>query len=459
MTKIKILKPFIKLAKAIYKVVDKVIVTPISRAIYYLNKKIKNNTSHFEKVLNRPYVLVVVSLVFAFIVFVLVNRKVINLVETEAEVLTNQPVDVLYNKEAYVVEGLVDTVDIILTGRKSDLYLAKQLGEHKVLLDLTDYEAREEPYQVKLTYNQTIDSLDYKIDPSTVTVTIKKKVSSLATVSYDLLNESKLDAKLSVGDVSLSKSEVVVKGSKDNLNKIATVKALIDLNNDSLKDAGTYDLDNVLLAAYDEKGKMMSNIDIVPSTITATVTLNTYSTSVPIVVKTKGDLATGKAISSITINGSNSYSVDVYGEQSVIDSIKNVPVSIDVSGLGANDSKTYNVTLPKPSGVKYMSTSNAKIVVNFGDEKQKTIEHVQIGAPKNLANGLTVNAKTENDQTVDVVVKGVQSVIDSIKPDDIIPYIDLSGYSAGEHEVAVLIENDDPRVEYIVTKNIKVVIK
>ena len=456
---IKIFMPFILFFKAIYKFLDKIIVTPISRAIYYLSKKLKSNTSHIEKILNRPNILVYLSLVFAVVVFVLVDKKVITLVETEAEVLTNQPVNVLYNKEAYVVEGLVDTVDIILTGRKSDLYLAKQLGDHEVLLDLTDYEASNEPYKVKLTYNQTIDSLDYKIDPSTVTVTIKNKVSSLAGVTYDLLNENKLNSKLSVGDVSLSKSEVVVKGSQDNLDRIATVKALIDLNNGDLKDAGSYDIDNVLLVAYDEKGKMMSNIDIVPSTVTATIELNTYSSSVPIAVKTKGNLATGKAISSITINGSNSHSVDVYGEQSVIDSIKNVPVSIDVSGLGTSDSKTYNVTLPKPSGVRYMSDTTAKIVVSFGDEKQRTIEHVLIGAPKNLASGLTVNAKTENDQSVDVVVKGVQSVIDSVSADDIVPYIDLSGYTAGEHEVEVLIENDDPRVEYIVTKKINVVIK
>ena len=173
----KLFKKIGKLLKAIYKLIDRTFVTPISRAIYYLNKHFTSTTSHVEKILNRPNILVYLSLVFSVIVFFLVDSKVISLVETEAEVLTNQPVNVLYNKEAYVVEGLVDTVDIILTGRKSDLYLAKQLGDHEVLLDLTDYEASNESYKVKLTYNQTIDSLSYKIDPSTVTVTIKNKVS------------------------------------------------------------------------------------------------------------------------------------------------------------------------------------------------------------------------------------------------------------------------------------------
>ena len=111
----------------------------------------------------------------------------ITLVENEAEILSNQPVNVLYNKEAYVIEGLVNQVDIILTGRKSSIYLAKQLGSHDVVLDLTDYEASDTPVKVPLSYNQTVDNISYKLDPSYVTVTIKKKESQVWTnVSYEM---------------------------------------------------------------------------------------------------------------------------------------------------------------------------------------------------------------------------------------------------------------------------------
>ena len=97
--------------------------------------------------------------------FFLVDREVINLVQNEAEIIANQPVKVLYNEEAYVVEGLIDNVDIILTGNKSAIYLAKQLGGHEVVLDLTDYKPSNSSYRVKLTYNQMVDSIKYKIDP------------------------------------------------------------------------------------------------------------------------------------------------------------------------------------------------------------------------------------------------------------------------------------------------------
>ncbi len=437
----------------LYNLIDILIVTPISRIIFKISDKFKNNSNKLEKVLNRPHILLYLSLGFAIGMFFLVDKEVINLVENEAEIIANQPVKILYNKEAYVVEGLVESVDIILTGNKSAIYLAKQLGDHEVVLDLTDYKPSDTPYKVKLTYNQTVDSIKYKIDPTYVTVTIKNKISQTSSISYELLNEDKLNEKLSVENVELSKSEVVVKGSKDALDKIATVKALIDLQNPDYKDAGSYDTDNIPLVAYDKDGNLLENVEIVPSTISATLTLDTYKQSVPIKVLTTGSLITGKAISSVTINGSNSYSVDIYGEKDVIDNISSVPVTIDVSNLGNNGSKTYNVTVSKPNGVRYISDTSAKIIVSFGDEKQKTL-NISAITNKNLDEKLKVNLTDAS--AIAVQVKGVQSVIDSITEENITAYVDLSGFTVGDYEVELKIDNDDPRVSYIVTNKVKI---
>lgn len=450
----KILKKIGKLLQSIYSFIDKFIVTPISRFIYNIGDKIKNNPAKIEKFLNRPNILLYVSLVFAVGIFFLVDSQVITLVENEAEILSNQSVNVLYNKEAYVVEGLVEQVDIILTGRKSSIYLAKQLGDHDVVLDLSDYEASDTPVRVPLTYNQTVDNISYKLDPSYVTVTIKKKESKIwNNVSYELLNENKLDEKLSVDQVELDKTEVVIKGSNDALNKVATVKALIDLSDKKFTDAGTYDISDIRLVAYDSNGELLSNIEIVPNTITGSITLGTYSTTVPIQVLATGDLMTGKAISSITINGKTSYSINIYGEKSIIDEIKSVPVTIDVTNQGNNGAKTYNITIAKPNGVRHISEDNAKVIVSFGDEKQKTLNISNIGY-RNLGNGLKVNLVGSVE--VPVQVKGVQSVIDSINADNISAYTDLSGYGEGEYEVDVKIESDDPRVNYVVTTKVKI---
>jgi YbbR domain-containing protein len=205
--------------------------------------------------------------------------------------------------------------------------------------------------------------------------------------------------------------------------------------------------------AYDENGNLLDNVEIVPSTISATITLDTYKATVPIKVLTTGSLVAGKAISSVTINGSTSYDVDIYGEKSVIDKISSVPVTIDVSGLGSGGSKTYNVTVSKPNGVRYISETSAKIIATFGDEKQKTL-NVTVISNKNLNDNLKVNLTDTNP--ISVQVKGVQSVIDSITEENISAYIDLSGYSVGDYEVELKIDSDDPRVSFVVTNKVKI---
>ena len=131
----------------IYKQIDRFLILPISRFIFKIMDKLKINSNKIEKILNRPNILLYLALIFAITMFFLVDREVINLVHNEAEVLANQPVKVLYNEEAYVVEGVVNNVDIILTGNKSAIYLAKQLGGHEVVLDLTDYKPSNSSYR------------------------------------------------------------------------------------------------------------------------------------------------------------------------------------------------------------------------------------------------------------------------------------------------------------------------
>lgn len=439
--------------KAIYRVIDKLIVTPISRLIFNIREYLRGKNFKLDYIFNRPNFMIYVSLILAVVVFLFIDSRVITLVESEAEVITNVPVTVNYNEEAYVVEGIPETVDIVLIGRKSDIYLAKQLGTNNVILDLSDYEARDSAYRVYLSYTKSIDSIDYKLDPSYVTVTIKDKISVTKTIDYDLINEKYLSEELSVESVELARSEVVVKGSEDAINDIASVKALIDLSDEALTDVGTYTLNNVRLVAYDSQGEVLDNIEIVPTTLSATITLDTYSKSVPIDVRTTGTLVTGKAIASILINNSNSYSVTIYGDEEQISGITSVPVTINVDGEGTNSTRNYNVTISRPTGVRALSENNASITVTFGDERQKEVELSTISS-RNLASGYTANII--GTSSVPVIVKGVQSVIDNVDASNINAYIDLEGYTPGEYDVEVKIENDDPRLNYVVSSTVKV---
>lgn len=210
--------------------------------------------------------------------------------------------------------------------------------------------------------------------------------------------------------------------------------------------------------AYDSKGNKLTNIEIVPGTISATVILESYSKAVPVSIETTGELIAGKAIASILVNGNSNYSITIYGDQEELDKINSVPVTINVDGLGKEDVKEYNATINKPNGVRKMSAEKVKIKVQFGEEKQKTIDVSNNIAPINLSEGLTANLI--NTTNVTVQVKGVESVINKINNGEdenkVDAYIDLSGLGVGEHEVEVKINNTNPLVSYVVSSKIKI---
>lgn len=449
----KMIKLFVNFFKGIYRIIDKLIVTPISKLIYKFNEMLKNNSGKIEKLLNRPNVLIYVSLISAIAIFLVIDMQVLDLTNQEAEIISGQEVKVVYNQEEYVVEGVPETVDITLIGSKSNLYLAKQIGEHEVLLDLTGYTIGT--YKVKLTYNHSITSVNYKLDPTTVTVKISKKESAIKPLTYDILNEEK-DSKLTINDVELDRSEVIVKGSKESLEKVAKVKALIDLKKAGITEKGEYDVDSVTLVAYDNEGNKMENIEVVPNKVSAKLKIDSYFVELPVKVVTgEGKLTKGYAISSITNTVTK---VEVYGEKEVIDSLTYIEAPIDINGLSTD--KTFNVNLEKPNGVRYMSETNAKVTITVGPEASKTFEGIAVESI-NLANDFSVTAATEEDRTIDVIVKGVQSALDNLDPSQIKAYIDLSGYNtAKSYEVDIKLSIDDPRFTLVSTKqkvNINVV--
>lgn len=434
-----ILTPFIALFTGLYYVLDKILITPLSKLIYTFRDILKNNSGKIEKILGMPNVLFFFSLVCAFGLVLLVDMQVISFNNSEAEILTDQPVTVIYNEESYVVEGVPEKVDITLIGSKSALYLANRSSNNSVTLDLTDLGVGT--HKAKLKYNSASSAIKYKLDPSTVTVKISAKLSEERTLSYDLLNENSLDKRLSISKVDLNTSSVVVKSSKEILDKVSVVKALVDIKNLGVTDAGEYQIEGVKLVAYDSSGEKLSNVEIVPSSVVATITLNSYSAVKPVKVVTTGKMQSGYAIDSIT---SSVTSVTVYGSQSVVDALDFVEAQVNVSNLSSNISnKAYDLIVP--TGIRTMSSTTTQVSIKVGSESQRTIEKVPIKI-ENLSGELNALAVNQENQLIDVYVKGTESVIQSINAEDIRVYVDLSGLGQGTHKVTVQVSSSDTRV-------------
>ena len=427
---------------------DKWLITPLTKIILKIMRFINDLTKNFDKISGKKSTLLIVSLLLAFGVFFVIDQESNIMIDQYAEILYNQPVSAVYNEELYVIEGLPKEVDVTLIGQRRHIFLAKQSPSKGVSVDLTGLKPGN--HRVTLKYTQRLKSLDYKLDPSQVTVTIYEKVSENRALTYDVLHQEALDTKLYISNAEIDRGEVIIKGAEYKLKEVAAVKALLDVRNIPNPKAGDITVKDIPLVAYNNDGKIV-DVEIVPKTVSANVTITSPSKEVPIRIIPKGNLAFGKAIKSMDANMSK---ITVYGAQDAVEKLEQLEVEIDVKGLDRN--KEFNVTLKRPKGITELSSKTMTIKVTLDNSSSKEIENISVGA-ENLAPNLKVQALSEADRAVTVVVKGSEDAIKDITASDVTAYVDLSNYGVGEHEVEVKVTGTDLKLSYgSKTKKIKV---
>lgn len=453
-----------KLIKKIYKFFDKKIIVPITKFFVNIGSKIKSIGQPLEIISKSKKGIIIISLILSVAICYYIQGRSNSLLETNAKVLYDQPVTANYNEEEYVVEGIPETVDITMIGNKANIYLANQLPTQNVVVDLSDLGVGS--YDVNLKYKQAITSVQYKLDPSTVRVTISPKKSRTMSVSEEVMNLTDLDSELAVKSVQLYKlktvaeetgtkeqaedritiNEVIVKGKEETINQVASVKALVDINKLTDPQVGENLLrgaNEVPIVAYDSNGKKL-DVELVPSTVRAVVNIESPSKEVPIVVVPKGieNIVFGKSIEKI---GQSAETVTLYGKQEALDNINNIEVEIDVNNLNGN--KKFTETLKKPKNIRKLSISTVSIDVSLGDESSREVSGVRLSS-RNLGSDYIVQVSNDSVNEIPVILKGTESVISEIKTSDIEAYVDLKGYEEGTHEVKVKVVGNDNRIIY-----------
>lgn len=445
----KIIKKICRFIGKIIMFFDRILITPIMKLFIKITDVLKNNSKGLEKVLITKQALLVIALLVSCVAFYVVDQNTNFIIDNQAEILNNQPVTAIYNQEAYVVEGLPDAVDVILVGKKSHIYLAKQYPDLQITVDLRELSTGT--HKVALKYRQSVSTVEYNVDPSTITVVIHDKVSSTRELTYEILNRDKLDSKLDIASVNLSKTEVTIKGSEKQINSVAYVKALVDVENVVNPEVGTTSVNGVNLVAYNTNGEPV-NVEILPQTVDATLKLVSSSKEVPIKVIPEGTLALGYAIDSLSVS---TKTITIYGSEEHLANITYVPVYVDVDGISAN--KDFTVNIQKPTGVREINLKTVTVKLTVDNEVQKEIEIKDIQII-NLDPKLKAQAGSVNDSKITAIVKGTKKSLENLDEEKVSAVIDLENYTkTGEYEVEVKVTGEDLKINYTSkTKKIKI---
>lgn len=385
-------------------------------------------SSWIDHVIFKPKYTKIVSLAIAVLLFITVNFNSTNSIFdqplTSAREITNMSVTAIYNSDVFEVTGIPETANVTVIGDSANVTSAVNIGG-SVVVDLEGL--TEGTHQVKLTTEGFNNNVNVKVEPSNTVITLKKKTTREFDISYDFINMDKMNSIYSLGTPEFAYTKVNVRASKDTLDSIAFVKALIDVT------GVTGDFSQVArLVAYDSKGQPI-NADIVPSEVEVTVPVSNPNKTVPIEIEVSGTVPNGMAIESID---ADQKTVTIYASDSVLSKIDKVVVKVDASTITQDTTLVRPITLP--TGVNSSNVSQINLDVKLGEGVTKTIDNVAIYFKNNNNNYEFM--PVDNKSTTSVNVFGTQNNVDAISADDISVYFDMTDAIPGIQEFTLTID-------------------
>lgn len=395
----------------------------------FLFRVLRAFSTFLDKVLFNEKYSKVVSLVLAVLLYAIVNYNALSTSFQSSlrysKTLSDVTVLAKYNSDTFEISGLPEKVDVILTGDAANVTSAANAENGTVICDLDGLTEGE--HEIKLTTEGYGNNVNVVVNPTNVNVVMKKKTTRQFDISYDFINQDKMEQIYSAGTPEFEYTKINVRASKDTLDSIAFVKVLIDVSGQS----ADFEQDAVLVA-YDSSGKPV-NADIVPNTVHVKVPVTSPNKSVNIQVQVSGEVPDGKAIDSITMD---QQTVTIYGSETTLANIDQVVVTLDAGTLTKDSTVLRPIVLP--AGVTSATNTQVTMNITLADAEEKTIDDIPINVINN--NKHYKASQPDNKTTTSVTVKGTKNNIDKLAADDINVYIDMKDVQPGLQKFALQIE-------------------
>ena len=352
---------------------------------------------------------------------------------SSSKILSNIPINARYNSETFELSGLPNACEIVLTGEAANVNNASSKKGY-CQVDLEGY--TEGTHTIKMNAVGYGDNVTTTVSPSEVTITLKKKTTMQFDLTYDFINQNQMDSRYILGEPEFNQgTKINIRASQDTLNSIALVKALIDVSGQT----SDFEIDAPLVA-YDRNGQAV-NAEIVPSSITASVSVSSPSIEVPIKLNPIGQIPQGLAIDTAEIV--DHQTTRIYAPDSVLNGISEVYVNFDMSTVSANVDRDIILPVTLPPGVSASDVSVVNVRVALSTIDTRTMENVSLNAHNNYNNLAVSDIDFMN---VNVQLSGSLNNINNVDENDIEVYFEMPE-EPGTYDLPLFVEiKDNPYV-------------
>lgn len=348
------------------------------------------------------------------------DSRIIPGATNEVQVLEDVPLDIRIDSDQYVVSGVPEVVTVTLKGRTSILTPIARQQNFTVFVDLRDLEEGE--HEVEVEHENIPEELTAYIEPKTITVNIEKRATREFAVDVEFVNMDKFPVGYELGTPEVNPETVTIVSSESIIEQIAMVKVFIDVTD--LKESITNR--EVPVSVYDIQGNDLSVI-VEPESVAVSVLVERPSKTVPLNVRTTGELPEGLSMDEITAPEE----IEIFGRRAMLSEIDEIHTKeIDLSDI--EESGEYEVEIDFPEGV---TANDETVEVEIQLHEEKVFEDVSIDTVGQNSHDITF--VQPDDSKLNVTAIGNDQLIKNMEKTDISASIDISNLNEGEHQVSL----------------------
>ncbi|MDG0844011.1 CdaR family protein [Staphylococcus equorum] len=282
-----------------------------------------------------------IALVLALVFFLSVNNmfgnifNADNLGQKSSETIEDVPVQVKYDNTSLYASEVPNKVDVEISGPQSQVLKAENAESIKAVLDLSEEKAGKHTTQFQV--NGLNKDIDYNVKPKETTINLEEKVSKTLKVEPDVSNND-LDPEYKVSEQSVSPETVKVTGGKNQIDKIAYLKATYKNKSEISKNT----TDVAQITAFDRN---LNKIDVMvqPNEVNLSVKVEDYSKKVKVKTKAVGSLSNGREVDNIELDNEE---VEIYGNKEDLEDIDEITANIDLDDVAGSTKKDITFEVP-----------------------------------------------------------------------------------------------------------------
>lgn len=302
-------------------------------------------------------------------------------------------------------------------------------------VDVADLGEGEYVLPVRVDFGITPVQL-VEVKPKTVQVGLEPLVSGVETISPVLQGEPALGFHAGIPD--LSQDSVQVSGPQSLVEQLFEVRVILDVT--GVRESVVSD---VLLTPVDENGEMISGLTLTPDQVKVNLPIVQSGgyRDVAVKVETIGQPVSGYRVTNIIISPPT---VTLFSSDP--QTVAEMPGYVSTQLLDLteiDDDIEVRLALDLPEGVTIVGEEQS-VQVQVGIAAVET--SISLSVPidvTGLGPGLEAVVSPES---VDVFLSGPLPILDSLTPDDIIVFVDLTGLEPGSHLVGPQVELLSDRV-------------